>query len=493
MEKQASRSERTAELFSDHGTIMTKNTLLAIDTTTSLAEVARRIADTQHRREHYVELIRRRDAVEPVVNAFELRNETCPVNVHGPLNGLPISVKDQIAVAGWPRSFGLEQCTKKADDKSASLVARLQALGAVVTGKTALPPNAMDFQTANVRRGPTRNPHDPAFTPGGSSGGGAAAVASGMSLLDVGADLSGSLRIPAAWCGVTSYTPTEGLWPNDGLLRGTRRLDHFARIGLTARSVADLNTVWRLLEPGVGPVPEPAPQPTIGVWSSVDRPPVDNETSNAWREVATRLDAGSLQTRLDAMGQLFDADVYRVGGEIIGYETGALIPWLIRWIMRRDSRAADQSKRFIKHIHRGYQRNADRHTECLNSLADFRASATSSFEGFDVLLLPVTAVCAFPHIHPVRDQGGVRSYDTVFETGAGPLGYFDALTRFTLPITVLGWPVVTLRIGKDSNGLPIGAQLVGKPGADVQLLAVAARLEAALLQPVAPSAQAVVR
>ncbi|WP_082029505.1 amidase family protein [Tateyamaria sp. ANG-S1] len=93
----------------------------------------------------------------------------------------------------------------------------------------------------------TRNPHDLAFTTGGSTGGGAAAVASGMSLLDVGADLSGSLRIPAAWCGVTSYTPTEGFWPNDGLLRGTQRLDHFARIGLTARSAADLKTVWHWL------------------------------------------------------------------------------------------------------------------------------------------------------------------------------------------------------------------------------------------------------
>ncbi|WP_299682242.1 amidase [uncultured Roseobacter sp.] len=466
---------------------MTQNALLALDTIPSLAEIARQIADTQHRIEHYLELTRRRDAVERIVNAFELRDETCPIEVRGPLNGLPISIKDQIAVAGWPRSFGLERCTKKVDDRSASLVTRLQALGAVVTGKTALPPHAMDFQTANVRRGPTRNPHDPAFTTGGSTGGGAAAVASGMSLLDVGADLSGSLRIPAAWCGVASYTPTEGLWPNDGLLPGKNCLDHFARFGLTARSVADLNTVWRLLEPSAGPEPKRATQPTVGVWSPADQSPVDEDTLIAWREVETRLNAGGFQTETDSMGQLFDADVYRVGGEMIGYETGALIPWLIRWMMRRDKRAADQSKGFIRHIHKGYRRSTDRHMECLEFLANHRTSAEASFERLDALLLPVTAICAFRHILPVRDQGGVRSYDTVFETGAGPLGYFDALTQFTLPITVLGWPVVILRLGQDGNGLPIGAQLVGKPGADVQLLSLAAQLEAVLFQPVVPS------
>jgi aspartyl-tRNA(Asn)/glutamyl-tRNA(Gln) amidotransferase subunit A len=120
----------------------------------SLEDTVRALADPVERRRIDDNLKERRDRIEPSVNAFELRKETCPAIVTGPLKGLPVTVKDQVAVAGWPRSFGLEKPSKRPDGTSASLVARLSDLGAVVTGKTALPPNAMDFRTGNARRGP---------------------------------------------------------------------------------------------------------------------------------------------------------------------------------------------------------------------------------------------------------------------------------------------------------------------------------------------------
>ncbi|GGX67827.1 amidase [Tateyamaria omphalii] len=442
-----------------------------------LATLAPTLSDPGTRRDFYAWLTARRDRFEPTVNAFEARKEDCPHSVVGPLNGVPITVKDQIAVTGWPRSFGQEKRQITCDTTSATLIDQLCALGAVVTGKTALPPNAMDFQTFNARRGATCNPHNPDFTTGGSTGGGAAAVACGMSLLDIGADLGGSLRIPAGWCGVTSYTPTENHWPNDGLLPGKSKLDHFARIGLTARTAADIDYINRLLSSDTLAREPLSGSPKIALWSPHQNSPCDQDTLDMWQSLGSALQALPVSIVQTPMSALFDSEVYRLSGEIIGHETGALVPWIIRWLMRRDQRARKTSPGFVAYVHTGYKRDAKRYKGNVDALLSLRAEALKTWSDIDALLLPVTGVCAFRHINPVTDQNGVRTYDTEFETATGRLGYFDALTRFTLPLTALGWPVVTLPIGHDSNGMPVGAQLVGKPGQDARLLRVATAVQ----------------
>lgn len=429
------------------------------------------------RRTLYDALRVQRDAQEPQINAFEARSEESPPAPKGPLNGLPITVKDQIAVAGWSRSFGLDRVARKVERTSAPVIAQLEALGAQVTGKTALAPHAMDFQTANARRGATCNPHNPRFTSGGSSGGSAAAVASGMSVLDFGADLAGSLRLPVAWCGVTSLTPTEGALSGAGLLAGAQSLDHFARMGPIARQVDDLAYVWDVLsEPAEAASAQTAP-PHLALWSAQGEVPCDAPTLAAWQAFTVQLEHGPFAVTRDAMAQLFTPETYRLAGEIIGYETGALVPFPIRWLMRRDRVAAGHSPGFLAHVHAGYRRDKARHVTNLSQLVTTRAQALAQWSDADVLILPVTGICAFEHLPPTRDRGGVRDYDQTFETQAGPLGYFDALTRFTLPLTLLGWPVVTVPIGRDANGLPIGAQVVGKPQAEAQVLDIARQIE----------------
>lgn len=445
--------------------------------TDDLTTVVRRIASSSQRQSLYAEILARRNRADPIINAFEARREACPDKVSEPLNGLPITVKDQIAVAGWSTSYGLERPGSKVEERSATLVSRLQELGACVTGKTALPPYAMDFQTGNKRRGPTSNPYNPKFTTGGSTGGGAAAVASGMSLLDVGSDLGGSLRIPAGWCGVTSYTPSEGFWPNDGMLRGSLKLAHFARVGLTARTASDLSFIWNMLEPNGNHTIEPANPPGIVLWKPDEPTMCDEDMLQCWNRFSKTVSAIHPKTSSDPMKALFVPDVYRLAGEIIGHETGAMVSWLIRWIMRRDRQARETSPGFVAHVHEGYKRNGARYEANLKSLAGLRANALSVWKEVDALLLPVSGVCAFEHISPLRDNNGVRTYDRVFETVGGTIGYFDALTRFTLSLTALGWPVVALPIGRDSQGIPVGAQLIGKPGDDGKILELARQVE----------------
>lgn len=441
-----------------------------------LSEIANDIADDERRTALYDALRRQRDRFESSINAFESRREIPPAKAAVPLHGLPITIKDQIAVDGWKRSFGMDRAASKPDSIDAGVVAEMRVLGASVTGKTALPPNAMDFQTFNRRRGHTNNPHDPRFSAGGSSGGGAAAVASGMSLLDFGADLAGSLRLPVAWCGVTSLTPTEGSWPGDGMLHGARRLDHFARIGPIARRVEDLAFVWTCLAGSSGVSAKAASRPRIKLWAPDGTSPCDEVTRTVWTGLKTRFDQTDLNVKTDPMRSLFTPDAYRLFGEIMGHETGALIPAPIRWLLRQDRGAARRSPDFLARIHKGYRRDKTRFTENVRQFETMRTQAMAHWADTDVLILPVTGVCAFEHLAPASDRAGVRDYDHTFETLAGPLGYFDALTRFTVPIGLLGWPVVTLPIGRDANGLPMGAQIVGKPKSEVHLLDLAQRL-----------------
>lgn len=442
----------------------------------SLAEIAHSIADETQRAALYDALAQQRERWEPKINAFELRREESPKDVAGPLNGLPITIKDQIAAAGWPRSFGCERTASKADGTNAGFVEQLIRLGVEVTGKTALPPNALDFQTFNQRRGSTNNPHHLDFTAGGSSGGGAAAVASGMSLLDIGADLAGSLRIPAAWCGVTSLTPTEGLWPNDGMLPNDQKLDHFARIGLIARNIEDLGWIWDCLASDARKQSESTRASQLSVWKPGSISPCDAITSAAWKDLPAQISGAKILITSDQMQDLFTPEVYRLFGEIMGHETGALIPWPIRFLMRLDRSATLHSPDFVAHVHVGYRRSKARLSHNIDRLKQWRQEALIRRAHIDAFILPVTGISAFKHMKPSTDRNGVRDYDHQFETHAGPLGYFDALTRFTVPITLLGWPVVTIPMGFDKNGLPMGMQLVGKPHSEKMLLELAERI-----------------
>lgn len=444
--------------------------------TRPLSRIAADIADQKQRSALYGALREHRDRMEPSINAFEERRESHQVDTSAPLNGLPITVKDQIAVAGWRRNFGLDRTTTNPDGINAKVVDQFAKLGAVVTGKTALPPNAMDFQTHNRRRGHTNNPHNPRFTTGGSSGGGAAAVASGMSLLDLGADLAGSLRLPVAWCGVTSLTPTEGKLPDHGMLRGAHRLGHFARIGPIARRVEDLAFVWNCLTATADTAGNPPTSLRIALWAPNDRSPCDEVTISAWENLAKTIDGPQLTAEPNAMSGFFTPDIYRLFGEIMGHETGALIPAPIRWLMRQDRGAAQRSPGFLTHVHSGYRRSKARLATNIILLETFRRKALADWSDWDAMILPVTGVCAFEHLAPTTDRAGVRDYDHRFKTLAGPLGYFDALTRFTVPVGLLGWPVITVPIGRDPNGLPMGAQIVGKPHTETLLLNLAQRL-----------------
>lgn len=415
------------------------------------------------------------------INAFEFTApQNCGVTA-GQLHGLPITVKDQIAVAGMPISYGLDRAGRKTPAETAPVVLGFLDAGANVWGKTTLPPYAMDFQTFNNRIGKTCNPWNTDYTAGGSSGGGAAAVATGMSYLDIGADLSGSLRLPAAFCGVWSLLPSESAVQTEGMLPNSAVLNNFARPGPIARSVDDLSLAWSVMSGQVTPDATDT-RFSIGVWdANATTSPVSTETETVFRSAISRLAAGGVSTSGADLSSLLNTEVYTCFGEIMGYETGALIPAPIRLLARWAGKsAAQQSPGFLRHVHNGYRRNRKQYQRNLARRETLQTAFESGWAGHDAILIPVSGVQPFAHQAPLRDRGGMRDYNVTFDLSGRSVGYFDALTAFTVPVSLMGNPVVTVPLGLDSNGLPVGGQLIGRHGGEVALLQAAQKLSSVL-------------
>ncbi len=414
-----------------------------------------------------------RGQVNPDINAFDSISNKPEKVQKGLLQGLPLTVKDQIAVAGYPRNFGLDKPAKNECAKTASVVQKFIDAGATIIGKTHLPPYALDFQTFNKRAGRTNNPWDIERTPGGSSGGGAAAVASGMSYLDIGADLSGSLRIPAAYCGVFSLLPSDiGKIETDGLMLKDAHLEHFARLGPITRSLEDLGLAWSIMSGTKQPQAE-LTKVNIGVWKSEDDF-VEPQIISKFEEITSVLSQQDLSVTSKSFKTLFNHQVYQTFGEIMGFETGAFIPAPLRLIMRFFGKSVtDRSPKFLKHVYSGYKRNKQAYQNALLAREELQKNFDHEYEEFDAILLPVCGVQPFKHRDPDSDRNGIRDYIKPFEIGDSCNGYLDTLTAFTVPVSLMGNPVITIPLGMDGNALPVGAQLVGKRGDEWRLLQVA--------------------
>lgn len=447
----------------------------------SASEVQRKLANAEITTEEVYEAIQEQIATNnPEINAFDSLAQDIASVQGGALNGLPISIKDQIKVAGMPCNFGLDKSTNDLAQQTASVIQRLLEAGVSVIGKTNLPPYAMDYQSFNKRTGWTNNPWNTKYTAGGSSGGGAAAVAGGMSYLDIGADLAGSLRIPAAYCGVYSFLPTEGVLESDGMLPKEGALEHFARMGPIVRHVDDLMLVWQVLS-GTSPIAKDSGRIKLGIYEPADETVVDERILHAFIKTRNLFEQGGVEVFPNQASCILNDEAYRCYGQVMGYETGELLPFIPRWLGRLMGRsAAKRSPNFLSNVHSGQQLNLTRYKQALEIRDRLINTFDNQFSEFDAILLPVSRVATFKHRVPASDRNGIRDYREPFTIDGYELNYLDALTDFTTPVSLVGNPVVTIPLGLDDRGLPVGAQLVGKRGADWDLLHIAKELDTLL-------------
>ncbi|MFJ2401308.1 amidase [Streptomyces xanthochromogenes] len=405
-----------------------------------------------------------------------------------PLLGIPVTVKESYNVAGLPTTWGMPPHRDHLPAEDAVQVSRLKAAGAVVLGKTNVPVGLQDIQSFNGIYGTTNNPWDHGRTPGGSSGGSAAALASGFGALSIGSDLAGSLRTPAHFCGVYAHKPTIGLAATRGMVSPTApalptELD-LAVVGPMARTARDLTL---LLDVMAGPDPL-----TFGVAHDVTLPPARHDRLGDFRVLVLE-DHPFIPT-----GEAVRAGVNRVADALADggahVERGSrLLPDLAEAaLLYRQLLFSGATAHFPVEAYEQLQERAARldaddlsldaaglrgmvlshrdWIEVTNRREVHRHGWRQLFARFDVVVCPITPTPAFPHDHHPDPLERRIDIDGVEHP------YFDQLVWAGLA-TMPGLPATAIPTGRSAQGLPVGVQLIGPMFEDRTPLRLAELLE----------------
>jgi Asp-tRNA(Asn)/Glu-tRNA(Gln) amidotransferase A subunit family amidase len=416
----------------------------------SAAELAARIAARETSCEAVVrDCLARIEAREPQVRAWafldpdlalaDARDRDGAPTPHGPLHGVPLGVKDIIETARMPTSYGSPIYAGYRPRADAACVRRLEAAGAVVLGKT----HTTEF--AFFHPGPTRNPHDPGRTPGGSSSGSAAAVADGMVPLAIGTQTAGSVVRPAAFCGVHGFKPTFGALDLSGVKPFSPSLD---TLGGFAGDAADLALLVRALG-GAGDTSAVSGPPRIAVVRTPEWPAAEPASRDALAEAARRAESAGARVEVLDLPEPFGA---AAGAQltIMEAEGAEALAW------EYDERRDELSERLRESIERGRDLDPEAVAEARATAEVCRALLPQVFAAHDVLLVPSAPGEAPEGLGTTGDPTFCRTW------------------------TLLGCPVANVPGLRAPNGLPVGVQVVGAPGADATVLAAAGWLGQAL-------------
>ncbi|MAK83432.1 amidase family protein [Phenylobacterium sp.] len=398
----------------------------------------------------------------------------------GPLAGLPMTIKDTLDVSGMPASSGLEAFRRR-QAEDAAVVAQARRAGAVIWGKTNVPVMAGDWQSFNGLYGTSNNPWDVSRTPGGSSGGAAAALAAGVTALEIGSDIGGSLRVPAHFCGVFSHKPTWALTPQHGHVPpkpGSWQEPDLNVIGPMARSARDLRLLLSVIaDGGVSPKAPPADltKARIGLWLEAPGLPLDPQVRAVLEAYSVELAAAGAQVEVISppvdVETLLEAYLLLLGSIV-----GADMPesQIRRMELMRPAARFARSRGAGPFSWAGtVMAYTARHRDWLAAdaiRARLRREMEAVFEGYDAILAPIAPSTAFPH-----SQGSFASRRLKFSDGGGApyitmLGWIALATACLLPAT-------TLPAGIAADGLPVGAQLIGGHGTDARLLSLAQAID----------------
>ncbi len=401
----------------------------------------------------------------------------------GPLFGVPITVKESYDVAGLPTTWGFEERRDHRANSNSLAVDRLEGAGAVVFGKTNVPVALADWQSYNPVYGATNNPWNVEHTPGGSSGGSAAALAAGITGFEIGSDIGGSIRVPAHYCGVFGHKPTWGLCPPRGhSLSGAAAVTDISVIGPLARSADDLALGLGLLaspdetETALS-VSLPAPSAPsfaglrVAVWAEQPGHATDQEIVTRLQALAAFIRRQGAKVSTSARPGFDPTEAYHVYLKLLN---AALSGRMTEEQLARMREHVAQHDPDDLSAHLVMARTADMtHREWLGlneRRAQIRRAWGEFFQNWDVLLCPVIATAALPHM---QDEPQARRRMTINgqEVPYNDMLFWPGVTcGFHLPATVAP-------MGFTKAGLPIGVQIVGPLYGDRTTIAVARLLE----------------
>ena len=399
--------------------------------------------------------------------------------VRGPLHGVPMTIKDSFQTAGMRTTSGAPELAEFVPQEDAWPVSRLRDAGAVIFGKTNLPIYAGDLQTYNDVFGTTNNPYDVTRTPGGSSGGSAAALACGFTPLELGSDIGGSIRLPAHMSGVVGHKPSYGVVPAHGQIPGppgTLTLADLAVVGPMARTVEDLELglealagpnrweqpAWRLELPP--PRRRTIEEYRIAAWLDDPRCRVEPEVATLLENAASAL--ANLGARLDPQARP-ELTLEKVSGTFFALLQAALAGGTPRdrieaYAASSGDSPLDGTRRLLAMRHRDWLGHNERRLQMRKRWEEF-------FQKWDVILMPVMPCAAIPHDHSEPQSGRLAS------VGGEQRPYWDLVT-WMAPAGACYLPATVVPVGCLRNGLPVGIQIVGPYLHDRTTLDVARRL-----------------
>ena len=390
----------------------------------------------------------------------------------GPLHGVPISIKDLETTKGVVTTMGSAIFKDRMPDMDSIVVERVKAAGAIILGKTNTPEFGQSGTTENKLGEPCRNPWNTERTPGGSSGGAAAALAAGLCTLSMGTDGGGSVRIPASFTGLFGIKPTQGRVPRFGGY-GRPSANHFSQSGPITRTVADSALLLQVI---AGPdtrditsIREPAPDFSANLgagvngmrlaWSSdlgyaaVDAEVVDITKQAAMKFIGLGANMDDAKLKLEdpfeTFWNVFSTAAYTSYGHLL------------------EEHRDDLSDIGLMSIEHGQQTTGADMSRAIYEVDRLGRRMEEFFDNFDLLLTPTMAVPAFP----IDQRPGVIGGKTVDP--------FWGFLPFTYPINISGQTAASIPCGYSSNGMPIGLHIIGPKGSEAKVLQACAAFEAA--------------
>ena len=404
----------------------------------------------------------------------------------GPLHGVPMTIKESYNLTGTPTTWGHPGWKDNIAREDAESVKKLRQAGVVVFGKTNVPLMLGDFQSYNDIYGTTNNPFDHARTPGGSSGGSAAVLAAGLTGIEAGSDIGGSIRNPAHYCGVFGHKPTWNLLWNRGHSPpgDLRSKPDLSVIGPLARSAHDLETAvramagpdeimargYRLELPSLGG--RELKDLRVAVWADDERVSVSTDVRQRVEEVAAAFRDGGATVDAEARPDFDPAVGHETYSVLLQATMAARMPdaeyeSLLQYVATLDPKDDSEAARVFRAqvaSFKLWKQNDERRSHLRWKWHEF-------FKTFDLMLMPIMSTAAFPHDHgPMGERSIVVNgvpqpyFDQVFWAGVASASY--------LPSTVIP-------TGPNGEGLPIGVQIVGPEYGDLVTIGAAQKMEAA--------------
>ena len=388
----------------------------------------------------------------------------------GPLHGVPITIKDSLDTGDIVSTGGTMGRRKFLPKQDAPVVRRLRQAGAIILGKTNTPELTLSGETNNLIFGRTNNPYDLSRSPGGSSGGSVAAIASGYCALELGSDTGGSIREPAHYCGVSGLKPTFGRVPRSGHIvpHGLGHLDRLTQIGPIARCVDDIALAYRLItgpdfeDPTVVPMPafshEEVTLRKLRIAYYTDNGVIAPDPAIEKQIIAA---AGRLKTLTDSVTPACPSNIPGACATYEQLRTADGGNTVRRLLARYGTKRYSEDLEYC--LSSAAVPSARQFSQILEEVDRTKSELLGFFRKYDVIVCPPSATLARKHGESLNDTMSMWSHNTVYN--------------------MTGWPSIVIQSGMSDEGLPVGVQIIAAPWREDRVLAVARALERSFIPP----------